>query len=676
MNGRPATAIGPDRRTEQPLESSGQLLWLTLAILVAGIPHFFFTHPWIPMTVVGIIGWRVIAAARRWGLPSVAFRISVTICGFAGVLLSYRQISGLDAGSGLLLVMVAMKLLETRGYRDRAVVVFICYFLLFTAFLREQAIWSAGYLVCGTVVCTAALYQVARIGNVVTAPRALAASARIVLQAVPLMILLFVLFPRIPGPFWALPQGNGDRMTGLANEMTPGDITELALSNEVAFRVRFDDSAPLPSELYWRGPVMLQFDGRTWSPQAFEAALPRDPRPQDTAKHFDYELTLEPHGQRWLLALETPVSWTAPQARLSTSLQLMSQYPLDQRIVYRSRSSLGRFVAEEMSASDQQSASDLPDSTNPRTKALARKLHAEAVGDRAYLISLLEMFRRESYYYTLTPPALGRDSVDDFLFETRRGFCGHYASAFAVLARAAGIPARVVTGYQGAELNPLGDYWIVRQSDAHAWVEVWLSDGWVRFDPTAAVAPERIELGLAEAMERRSESSAALLRQNLFVARLALGWDAVNAGWNRWVLSFGPQTQKNLLARLGVERPATKHLIIAMAISVTMFLFALHALQRRDYRLNRDDLQKAYQSLCKRTATAARQRLPHEGPKEYAAAISELRPELAAELQHLFGMYVRLRYDGSMDKPLMQRFTTAVKAFSPPVVRRRAPSKG
>jgi len=675
MNRQQQTTTCRDQRTERPIESSGQLLWLTFAILLAGTPHFFFMHPWIPMTVLGIIGWRVIAAAKRWRLPSVGFRVSVTICGLAGILLSYRQISGLDAGSALLLVMVAMKLLETRGHRDRAVVVFICYFLLFTTFLREQAIWSAGYLVCGVLVITAALYQVSRIGDLVRAPGALTAAARIMLQAIPLMILLFILFPRIPGPFWALPSGNGDRMTGLANDMTPGDITELALSNEVAFRVRFDDSVPLQSELYWRGPVMLRFDGRTWSPQEAAPGHRPDRRPPDTGRRFDYELTLEPHGQRWLLALETPVSWTAPRAQLSPSLQLMSNYPIDQRIVYRSRSNPGRFVADDLSASARQAASDLPDGSNPRTRARARKLRAKAVGDRAYLISILDMFRRESYYYTLTPPALGRDSIDDFLFRTRRGFCGHYASAFAVLARAAGIPARVVTGYQGAERNPLGDYWIVRQSDAHAWVEVWLDDGWVRFDPTAAVAPERIELGLAEALERHSESSAAQLRQNFFVGRLALGWDAINADWNRWVLGFGPQTQKNLLTRLGVEKPSAKHLVIAMAISVTMFLIALHFLQRRDYRLNRDNLQKIYQRLCKRTAAAARGRQPHEGPKEYAAAVCKLRPELTAELQPLFEMYAHLRYDGAMDRKRMQRFTKAVKAFSPPSVRRR-PSRG
>jgi transglutaminase-like putative cysteine protease len=653
------------RRTETSATSTGQIVWLIFAILVAGLPHFFFVHPWIPVVVLGITGWRVLAAVKRSPLPSIWVRIPLTVLGFTAVLASYRQISGLDAGSALLLVMAAMKLLETRGQRDRAVMVFICYFLLFAAFLREQAIWSAGYLIAGVIVTTAALYQTSRSGTVVTASKALKMSVRIVLQAVPLMILLFLLFPRIPGPFWALPQGNSQGMTGLANTLTPGDITSLARSDSVAFRVRFTGASPSQSDLYWRGPVMTHFDGRTWASNKYSALRMTLPQTDDRERSFEYQITLEPHGQHWLLAMETPVTWNAPQADLSSAFQLMSRAPVDQLMTYRGRSSPRGFIPGNNDPISLRKSSALPDNRNRKTLDFAHDLRSRAAGDREYLDQILDYFRREPFYYTLTPPPLGADSVDDFLFDTRSGFCGHYASAFAVLARAAGIPARVVAGYQGAERNPLGNYWIVRQSDAHAWTEVWLDDRWVRFDPTAAVAPERVELGLDEAIDWAVESDRGLVRRNALVARLALTWDAANAGWNQWVLSFGPKTQTSLLSAMGIDRPSTRDLIIAMTLSTTLFLIGVSLVQRRYHRPAGDQLGKTYQQLCARAEKTGRRRLVSEGPLEYATALEKLRPDLAAELRTLFEMYTTLRYDGQNSHYLMQKFRSAVKRFRP-----------
>jgi transglutaminase-like putative cysteine protease len=653
------------RRIEEPTTSTGQLVWLILAILVAGFPHLFFVHPWIPLVVIGITGWRMIAAVKRWPLPSIWLRIPLTVTGFVSVLASYRQISGLDAGSALLLVMAAMKLLETRGQRDRAVMVFICYFLLFAAFLREQAIWSAGYLIGGVIVTTAALYQTSRTGSVSSASHALKMSVRIVLQAVPLMLLLFVLFPRIPGPFWALPQGSGQGVTGLSDRLTPGDITALARSDEVAFRVRFDGATPPQSELYWRGPVMTHFDGRTWAPKKYASLPLTTPEPDDGARSFDYQITLEPHGQHWLLAMEVPVTWNAAQAELSSAFQLMSRKRVDQLMSYRGRSTPRGSIPGSDDPVALRESRTLPPNGNPKTLEFARTLRSQSTGDRAYLDELLEYFRREAFYYTLTPAALGKNSIDEFLFSTRKGFCGHYASAFAVLARAAGIPARVVAGYQGAERNPLGDYWIVRQSDAHAWTEIWLEGRWVRFDPTAAVAPERVELGFDDAIDWSAETGRSLVRRNSFIAQLSLTWDAANAGWNQWVLSFGPTAQTSLLKAIGIDRPSTKHLIIIMTLSATLFLIGVSLVQRRYHRTASDPLGKTYARLCARAGKTGRKRRASEGPQEYAAALANLRPDLAVELQRLFRMYIALRYAGVKDADLMQNFRSAVKHFRP-----------
>ncbi|MGI9344449.1 MAG: transglutaminase TgpA family protein, partial [Gammaproteobacteria bacterium] len=653
-----------ERRAESPSESTGQLLWLVFAVLVAGTPHLLHLHPWVPVIVLTIISWRILAATRRWHLPSIWLRVPLTLIGFLAVLISYRQVSGLSAGSALLLVMVSMKLLETRGHRDRAVVVFICYFLLFAAFLREQAIWSAGYLLAGVLVTTAALYQTARVGTVVPAPRAMAMAFRLVIQAVPLMLLLFFLFPRIPGPFWALPSGSGKAVTGLTNEMTPGDITELAQSDKVAFRVRFDGPVPEPNELYWRGPVMTSFNGRTWRMTEFGASADFSRRVPEDGRRIDYELTVEPHGQRWLLALEVPVSWNIPQAHLTRAFQLVMAAPIDRRVSYRGSSALTSIMPDTQSAYLGTFLTNVPQDSNPRALELARARRAEAGDEREYLDGLLDMFRRQEFFYSLTPPKLGEDAVDEFLFDTRRGFCGHFASAFTVLARAAGIPARVVTGYQGAEFNPLGSYWIVRQSDAHAWAEVWIDDRWIRYDPTAAVAPWRIERGFASGAQTGAGAVGAL-RSSSFINRLAMSWDAINAGWNRWVLSFGPDAQTTMMSLAGIDKPATEYLVVAMAVSVTLALIVVGLAQRRHHRPQRDGLQIAYERLCARLGTAARTRDPQEGPREYANAVAGLRPDLAAEATPLFDAYIALRYDRSAATDEVAEFAAAVRRFRP-----------
>jgi transglutaminase-like putative cysteine protease len=655
----------PERRRETAAESTGQLLWLVAAVLVAVLPHLPHVHPWVPLMVFSIAGWRVYSAWRRRGLPSAWVRVPLTLLGFVGILLTYRQVSGLDAGSGLLMVMVAMKLLETRGHRDRAVVVFICLFLLFAAFLREQALWGPAYLLGAVLVAITALLQISRSSSPVRPGHALTTAARLLLQAVPLMAILFLLFPRVPGPFWSLPQRSSTGMSGLTDSMSPGDISELALSDKVAFRVRFDGDIPRGSDLYWRGPVLNRFDGRRWERRSsgYLPKLREQIDPQATT--VDYEMTLEPSNARWLLALETPVNWSAEPAALNSNFELLSFTPLDRRTSYRARAGLGGATPGSMTERAWQADTSLPVGSNPRSVAFAQQLYADAGDDREFLARILRTFREQPFYYSLTPALLGAESVDEFLFSTREGFCGHYASAFAVLARAAGLPARIVTGYQGGELNPLGNYWLVRQADAHAWVEVWLDDRWQRFDPTAAVAPERIEWGMDAAIDSGSLAGAETLRSSRLVDQMMMSWDAVNAAWNRWVLAFGPDSQAGLLKLAGLPESATRYLVGIMAAMTAACMFALAWYQQRLYRPRRNRLGRAYRVLCQRTAKVTRPRRAEEGPLEYARRAAELRPDLAAELDLLFDTYARLRYDEQADESAERAFADAVRRFRP-----------
>jgi transglutaminase-like putative cysteine protease len=653
-----------ERRREAPADAMGQLFWVVLAFIFAGLPHYLFVKPWVPALALCMIGWRCVIGWKRGHLPSNWVRVPLTILGFLAVLTSYRQLSGLDAGSALLIVMVSMKLLETRGHRDRTVVVLMCYFLLFAAFLREQAVWSAVYLFAGVLITTAALLQISRRGRVIPARQALITAGTTVAQAVPLMILLFVLFPRVPGPFWTLPQRGSSGLTGLSDEMSPGDITRLARSDKVAFRVTFDGRPPKAADLYWRGPVMNSFDGRTW--RNFEATPYRTQAVRQEGPELSYRMTLEPHHQRWLLALESPWQWDLEKALVTSAGQLLSMTPVDRRVAYLGRSVLTRTIRAPETNRSLSAARRLPEATNPRSVAFARRMREQSGSDRDYLNELLQMIRTEPFYYTLNPPALGTASVDEFWFESRQGFCGHYASAFTFLARAAGIPARIVTGYQGGELNPLGDYWIVRQSDAHAWTEIWLEDKWVRFDPTQAVAPERIDSDLSE-----PAGSDTVVRGGVPVwgyrwgKQLVLSWDAANAAWNNWVLAYGPDRQLALMSSAGIQRPSSGYLVATLVVTVTVFLVGFTLIQQYRERPRVSRLQRGYDQLCAKLARVTRPRQPAEGPVEYATAIAALRPDLSEPVLALFGWYARLRYDGESGAETTREFLDRVGAFQP-----------
>ena len=682
----PAMAIESEQEWEAPGSASappgkshttlGQLVWLTLLFAVAVGAHVGSVHPWVIAGLVCSVVWRLGAAGWGWQLPGKIVRAALTIAVSCGVLLTYRRISGLEAGSALLILMLAMKLLETHSTRDRSIVILIAWFVLFTSFLRAQSVSSIPLLAAGVVVGTLALLQSARPAHLLTPGSALLMVGRLLLHALPLALALFLLFPRLPGPFWALPAPGGAGSTGLTDQMSPGDITSLAQSDEVAFRVRFSGPVPAPAELYWRGPVLERFDGRRWrtlqdsirdrlgSPPGYAPA--RSPG----QRVYSYEITLEANQQRWLLPLEIPLSWNVPDSRLASTLELLSSRPLDRRMAWSGQSAAtGSFNDARPPAPVTR---ELARTGNPRSRALALEMRRGASSDEDYLRRILQMFRTQQFFYTLQPPALGQQPVDDFLFGTRAGFCEHYASAFAVLARAAGLPARVVAGYQGGERNPVADYWIVRQSDAHAWTEIWLAGRWVRYDPTAAVAPERIESGLDAALPGLAGDGLPFLGTGKWLQHLALNWDAVNAAWDRWVLAFGPDEQSALLEGLGIRSPSLRDIALACAATVSALLLLVTWLSLRTNAAPPDPVEQAWQRLCGRLAKRVRARTPSEGPEEYAAAVAALRPDLGAAIGTVVACYLRLRYDGVPTAAETRHFARLVSELRVPP----APARG
>jgi transglutaminase-like putative cysteine protease len=655
--------------TAGPEQSSvAQLLWLLLLIGIVSTPHLRTLPVWVAGIMLVAAVWRLGAAWNRWALPGSLVRGTLTLASALAVGFTWRQISGLEAGSALLVLMLALKLLETHSARDRSLVVLIAWFVLFAAFLREQSLGGVPLLAAGVLVGTLALLQAARRQQVIPPATGLLLTTRLLAHAVPLALALFLLFPRLPGPLWALPSGGHNGRTGLSSQMSPGDITSLAKSDEPAFRVRFEGPPPERAQLYWRGPVLESFDGRRWralpdAERRHQHAVPLRQLPAGTRVH-NYEIVLEPHHQRWLLPLETPLGWDVADASLTASGELLGARPIAARSAWRGRSA----TLPRSRATRAPEAATLAVSAkrNPRSLALAREMRAAAGSDRAYLRDILGMFRQQAFYYTLEPPALGDEPVDDFLFRTRSGFCEHYASAFALLARAAGIPARVVTGYQGGEQNPLADYWIVRQSDAHAWTEVWLDGYWERFDPTGAVAPERVDAGIDAALPGAVSANLPLLGDSPWFGQVAFGWDALNAQWDRWVLAFGPEQQNALLGRLGFSSPSLRDLALVCAVTASTILLLFTWLSLRDRSREQDPLEQSWQLLCRRLARLSHPRQPTETPGEYSARVIAARPELAGALSSLTALYLRLRYEGIPSRAEILRFRRLVRQLRLP----------
>jgi transglutaminase-like putative cysteine protease len=642
-------------------QSSLLRLLAVLALVVA--PHLWRMPPWIGALVVAIGLWRAAAALKQWPLPPVWLKVVLLLAVVAIHGATFGRVTGQHAGSALLVLMLALKLTEMRERRDVLVVVALCYFTMLTHFLFSQELWTILYLAACSVTVTAILIEANHPGAALPPRVTLRLGAGMVALALPLMVALFVLFPRVPGPLWGLPSDAGAARSGISDSMSPGDISNLIQSDEVAFRVVFRGPPPPAQQRYWRGPVLSYFDGRRWSAPfkgddyfrmrevqpTLNAYAPADI--EVTGAGVPYDVTMEPHRQNWLFALDLPdPRQLPPDTQLSGYSQLLARQLVKDRLRYALVSFPQYRLDADATEQWQRHARRLPPDRNPRAAALARQWRADGLDDAQVIDRALDLFRTEEFFYTLEPPRLGLDPVDEFLFDTRRGFCEHYSSAFTVLMRAAGIPARVVVGYQGGEFNEVGGYWVLRQADAHAWSEVWLAGrGWVRVDPTAAVAPGRVENGLSGALAaaelpsflRRGTGLTTFERLRL---RADVAWDYVNVAWDRWVIGFNPESQFELLSRIGLGD--WQRMIIALTVAITGLMGLIGALALRQARVTapRDQALRLWRRATKALAAAGLPQGAAEGPRDYATRVARARPELAGAIEALARAYVAARY--------------------------------
>ena len=634
-----------------------------LALLVSGAAltvasHTLWLPYWVDAAAAALLVWRAMASIRGAALPARWLLILLTLAGAVGVFFSYRTIMGRDPGVTMLVLLLFLKLLETRARRDVFVVAFLVYFVALANFFYSQSIPIAGLMLLTVLVTTTALVGFSAPQRPVLED--LKTAGRMLAQAGPVMLLLFFLFPRVQGPLWGMPQDAYSGVNGLSETMSPGSISSLSLSDAIAFRVKFETELPARTRLYWRGPVLSDFDGRTWRvglPQ-----LRRNMNVEAAGSPVDYEVTLEPHNRNWMFALEMPTR-IPPSARLTSEYLVISTTPIRSRMRYEMRSFPQFQAPSGANPGDLAQALELPRGVNPRARALASEWR-ESVPDNAAIVRrAVEFFRGSRFEYTLQPPLLGENSVDEFLFDAKQGFCEHFASSFVFLMRAAGVPARVVTGYQGGDTNPVDGYMVVRQADAHAWAEVWLAGGgWTRVDPTAAAVPVRVELGITAAAPA---GQSLLMRTNLnWLKGLRNNWEALTNQWNQWVLGYNPDRQREMLSWLGVPQPSWQTMTVMLFWSVAgvVLLTALWLL--RGIR-RADAVQRAWLRFCDKLAREGVARARAEGPLDYASRVARALPAREDAARAIAALYVDQRYGPGPDARSIARLKHLVREFGP-----------
>jgi len=639
-------------RAESPPLSASARRWSLVAAAACLLPLL----PQLPASAaLAIVALGVVVAVLGWRRPLPAwlrFLLALSLVGAVLALSGFRL--GRDTACLLLAAMLAIKPGELSTLRDARSLLGFALFAPFSTFLLDQGPLSLLLGLGGAVLALAALLQLSTQESGDARPatpwRHLLGVGRLVAVGLPLALAAFWLFPRVASPMWGVPERALSR-PGLSDEMTPGEWVDLMGDDRPALRVTFFGDRPASSELYWRGPVLMDFDGRSWTRSRWLQDIPPPPATLGTTR-WDYEVEVEPTDRRTLVALE--LATDAPDgARLAWDRSLQVSAPLSSVTRWRMQAAPPATFEPKLPLMIRQSALRLPDGYNPRTVALAQRWRREnGPGNDAAIVERALDMVRAGFGYTLETPLPGRHTADEFLFEWKQGFCEHFSSAFVILMRAAGIPSRVVTGYAGGYRNPFGGYWIVRNQDAHAWAEVWLDGrGWVRVDPTAAVAPERIY----DTIDDRAGGGFRALPGVL--PMLDVG-DWLRRGWNDLVLGFDANRQQALLRPLGLRSLDARKLVALFAACTVLALAWMLWLTARGERRG-DPVLRAWHRLGRRYARFGLARALHEPALRWTERVAAARPADADTLRTLSARFVEWRYarrtDGGEDpRPLVR----------------------
>ncbi len=617
---------------------------LGITVLLTQLPLMFHLPLWLSIPGMFLVLWKTVPTFDNGRTISPLYMTPLVIVAALGTLWHYGHFFSRDPCVTFLFLLTGFKFSESTRKYDGSLLIVLCAFLLLTQFFYWQSMLAAFFTLPALFFIGLSLFSLQRDTSTVNTRQMVHLTSKLFVQAMPIAVLLFLAIPRLSAPGWG--DGSGKAVTGLSSRMSPGSVAELSKSNEVAFRVEFDSYTPLPPERYWRGPVLNGFDGFDWfiQPGITTNTFSTTSAATDASGQLiNYTVTMEPTYNPWLLALDTPASMPTIQSadgsrksigRMDSQRQLTTADNLRRATRYQMSSRLtDRFRSDTPPGAD----SLFTGSTNSRTRALAMKMRSETDNDTVLANRILRWFNEENFYYTLNPPTLGAHSIDDFLFSSRSGFCEHYAGSFVFLLRAAGIPARVVTGYQGGEQN--GDYMIVRQSDAHAWAEAYIEGQWQRFDPTAAVAPQRVEGGINAALGDERQS---LLQKPLewhWVKSAGLQWDSLNYAWQRMVIGFDDKSQDNLWKKIGLDSPSgwLIAVLLVLAACVWILIILLPTSLRDQTRVS--PCEQQWHRLCKKFAANGCARQSGESATDYVERLSLRWPQHRRKLLRILACY-------------------------------------
>jgi transglutaminase-like putative cysteine protease len=661
------------RRPDWQLSRNG-LFWVLLAFSAVVMLHLEHLPVWVTALAGLCVLWRILEYRGAVPFPPWPLKAILVAGCIIGLTLVYPSLLGLEPMLAMLIAGFGLKLLEMHHKRDAVVLVYLAFFTAAVDCVFSVEIPTFVLVVLTFVIATAALVSInqSKSRSFSMSPSTIA--LKMLAMALPLMLALFLVVPRL-GALWSIPLPKNQARTGVGDTLSLGGISQLVGSDKLAFRARFEGEVPARERLYWRGIVLSEFDGTDWSQADFftpgRLIMQRgaDENVERLGEPIRYTLTMEPTHRRWLFALSTPATGE-PGVRLVQDSRLVSVNEISLRRNYDVRSWLDyRLEAEGLNPASAERERSLPPGSNPETVRVAREWAQQTPGAEDLIARLLQLYNR-TFVYTLEPPLLGEHAIDQFLWQTQRGFCEHFAASFAFFMRAAGHPARVIGGYLGGEVHPSESFVTVRQYDAHAWAEVWIEgSGWVRIDPTAAVAPERVEMSLADLFSNEdgflANSPLSLLRFRNFgwVNWLILQRDYLDYAWATWVLGYD-RRQVEVLERLLGQVTAFRLgllFLVAAVLSLMPYLVARLINRRRNKPDPRDALIIQF---CSKMARAGLPRRTGEGILDFAHRISTTRPQVETEVMHIASTYVEARYDDRASQR-MDELRQAVRRFNP-----------
>jgi transglutaminase-like putative cysteine protease len=638
-------------------------IFLLFSIGLIALPHVEHIPPLLSAFFNLLLAWRFIAVRKTHWLPNKAALFLLTLTAVALLYVHHQGILGRDAGTSLFVTALGLKLLEIRTIRDVYLSVFLAFIVAATQFLYLQNIFMAAYILAVSCILIATLICVNSPNPQPAA--ALKTSAGIVLQALPLAVAMFIFFPRVEAPRWMVFQDKHKARMGLNDVLEPGSISELGLSGELAFRVKFQGPIPPPEQRYWRGPVFTHTDGKRWTESKNDAFWRHLDKLQFQGAPYRYTLLMEPQDKKWVFALDMPTDFPDTLHR-NAFYQLLTSKDPEMRAEY-AIVSYPRYNTGYLTRTEYRDNLQLPAKPSPRIRDLVERLQGFKGDPETFIDNLLQYFKTNRFYYTLMPPLMEENPIETFLFETRRGFCSHYATAFAYLMRVVGAPARVVGGYQGGELNKVGNFLEIRQANAHAWTEVWLDKrGWVRVDPTAAIAPERIrqdvnvdlQIALGEVNFTPVKIDNAAIN---WLKQAAYLWDSIDYNWQRWVINYNSGNQSKLMAFFNIGNLRTlAYWLVGVLLLVTV---PLAWLLLRGKTRQTDKALQIYTRFCRKLAKKGLQRKAQEGAHDFAARAIASLPEKAESIKNITALYNRVRYGKNPDAAELQLLRRQVRSF-------------